>query len=283
MTEELVKGGQRPPADTEPEDTVSGIEGPTEAEPGDLTDSIEEEKMKEEAPAAHELYLFDKDIECPVCGHWFSVKMVRSSKLTMKGLQPDLRQCYYDFEPLWYMIWACPSCCYANFNYQFKQITEDQKDKILRDQLQREKGVLQKLKVIYSSPRTFSQVLKGYELLQANLSFITPDPEQYSKFWLRLSWLYSDAGNTAMYEKASAKALEYYQEIYFNSRTTSADQEARLALILGNLHFRLKNYDEAAKYVHKAIIKRGGNPVVNRQAEDLLEEIKKLKKGGKLT
>jgi len=79
-----------------------------------------------------------------------------------------------------------------------------------------------------------------------------------------------------MYEEATVKALEYYQEVYFNSRSTSAEQEARLALVLGELHYRLKNFAEAQKNYHKAILRRGGNPVVNRQAEDRLAEIKKL-------
>jgi hypothetical protein len=273
MTEELLKGNNRAVVDPKPAERVQEPQPKAE----DLTEAGNYDHEK--APSSHEQYLFDKEIECPICGHRFITKMVRTSKMMMKGIQPDLRQCYEGFEPLWYLVWACPRCCYANFHYQFKQVTEEQQDKILRDQLQMEQGKLQRLKVIYSTPRTFGEVIRSYELAHENFSFRQTDLEDYAKYWLRLSWLFSDVGNTIMYEKASAKALDYYKEIYFNSRTTSAEQESRLALILGELNYRLKNYEEAVKNYHKALVRRGGNPVVNRQAEDRIAEIKKLIKG----
>jgi len=62
------------------------------------------------APAAYDNFLFDKDIICPVCEKNFSVKMTRSSKLRLKNIDPDLRQHFVDFDPTWYMVWACPHC-----------------------------------------------------------------------------------------------------------------------------------------------------------------------------
>jgi len=279
MTEEMVKKKEGSGEADEP-----AVEGrPEQAslpKEDDKLPALSPENAKKDvkAPASHAQYLFEKEMECPVCGQYFAIQMIRNSKLRAKGLQPDLRQCYEGFEPLWYMVWACPHCGYANFNDQFKQVTEEQKDKILRDQLQDEKGRLAKLKFKYSNPRTFGEVLRAYELLHENFSYVRTSSEQYAKFWLRLSWLYSDAGMTELYEQASRKALEYYKDIYFNSRTTSAEQEARLCLIMGELYLRLKNYPEAIQFYRKAIMHRGGNPVVNRQAEDRLAELKKLMK-----
>lgn len=240
---------------------------------------IEVEAGSKKAPESHEQYLFDKEITCPICGQRFTTKMIRNSKLRLKGVQSDLRQCYEGFEILWYLIWVCPSCCYANFHYQFKQTTEELQDKILRDQLAGENSKLQKLKVVYSAPRTFDEVLRAYELLHENFGLVRTSPENYAKLWLQLAWLYLDADNPEMYEKASVKALEYYQDVYFNSRSTSVEQDARLALILGDLNFRLKKYDDSYKYYRKAIVPRSGNPIVNRQAEDRIVELKKLMKG----
>ena len=56
------------------------------------------------APPSDAEYLFEKEIDCPVCGQKFTTTMVRSSKLKLKGVDSDLRQTFEGFNSLWY-VW----------------------------------------------------------------------------------------------------------------------------------------------------------------------------------
>lgn len=230
------------------------------------------------ADPSHQQYLFEKDTTCPICEKNFPVSLIRSSKLKLKTIAPDLRQCYEDFEPLWYMVWSCPHCGYANFYYQFRQVSELLKRSILNEAKEFQDGGM---KVEYSVPRKINEVFKAYYNCYRTLRLAKASSDNMAKFWLRLSWLFQDAGDEEMYCKASSNALDCYMDTYLNTRNTSPEQDSRMCLLLGELNLRLKNYEEALRFYRKAINRRNGNAVINRQAEDRISELVQLnrKKG----
>lgn len=223
------------------------------------------------APGTHNTYLFDSETLCPVCEKKFPVKMVRSSKLRLDKIDSDLRQHFYDFEPLWYAAWICPHCYYANFNFEFKQVSDALKKKII------EQGneLKAKVKVNFSSPRKIDEVFTSYYMILQTLQAGKVDPSKTAKIWLRLSWLYSDAEDDEMYTFTSQQALEAYSESYFNTRRdTSVEQDQRLTLLLGELCLRLDQKEEALKHFRNSIVRKGGNNNLNRQAEDRIQELR---------
>ncbi|PKM75996.1 MAG: hypothetical protein CVU90_14685 [Firmicutes bacterium HGW-Firmicutes-15] len=226
------------------------------------------------ASKGDETYTFDKDTLCPVCEKPFNVKMVRSSKLRLKGHEPDLRQLFVDFEPLWYMAYVCPNCYYANFNYEFKQVNAEIKGMVIKESEKLKK----EFKISFSNPRKLNEVLNSFYLVLHILYLARkPDLSKIAKVWLRLSWLYADADDQEMHRMATEKALEAFKETYFNSsRNTSPDQEQRLALLLGELSMRIDLLEESAKFFRNAILRKGGNAQINRQAEDRIQELKAL-------
>jgi hypothetical protein len=226
------------------------------------------------ASKADETYIFEKDTLCPVCEKTFNVKMVRSSKLRLKGHEPDLRQLFVDFEPLWYLAYVCPHCYYANFNYEFKQVNPEIKGMVIKES----EKLKQEFKISFSNPRKLNEVLNSFYLVLHILYLARkPDLSKIAKVWLRLSWLYADANDQEMYRLATEKSLDAFKETYFNSmRNTSPDQEQRLALLLGELSMRIDNLEEAAKFFRSAILRKGGNANINRQAEDRIQELKAL-------
>ncbi|MDD4801947.1 MAG: DUF2225 domain-containing protein [Syntrophomonas sp.] len=226
------------------------------------------------ASKGDEKFTFDKDTVCPVCDKTFMTKMVRSSKLRLKGHNPDLRQLFIDFDPIWYMVYVCPHCHYANFNYEFKQVSAEIKGMILK-----EKDNLKKqFNISFSESRRLNEVLNSFYLVLHILYLAKkPDQARIAKVWLRLSWLYEDADDQEMYRLSTEKALEAFKETYFNSRrNTSPEQEQRLALLLGELSMRIDQLDDAAKFFRNAILRKGGNATINRQAEDRIQELKTL-------
>ena len=102
-----------------------------------------------------------------------------------------------------------------------------------------------------------------------------PDNSKIAKIWLRLSWLYGDAGDQDMFRLATEKAIECYKDTYYNGmRNTSEDQEQRLALLLGELNLRLEALEESATFFRRAIMRKGGSAQINRQAEDRIQELR---------
>lgn len=51
---------------------------------------------KVELPSNYSAYLYEKKILCPVCDQTNDVKLIRSSKIKLKQVEPDYRQVYTD-------------------------------------------------------------------------------------------------------------------------------------------------------------------------------------------
>jgi uncharacterized protein (DUF2225 family) len=225
------------------------------------------------ADPSHQQYLFEKDTTCPICKKSFPVSMIRSSRLKLKAIAPDLRQFYEDFEPLWYMVWCCPHCGYANFYYQFRQVSELMKKCIMNEAKEFQDGGM---KVDFSVPRNINEVFRAYYMCYRTIRLGNASSDSMAKLWLRLSWLFQDAGDEEMYCKASSNALECYMDAFLNTRKTLPEQDSRMCLLLGELNLRLKNYEEALRFYRKAINRKMGNAVINRQAEDRISELVQL-------
>lgn len=223
------------------------------------------------AAASDDNLLFDRNITCPICEQSFSEKGVRSSKLRLNTVDPDLRQRFTDFEPLWYMVWVCPHCYYANFNFEFKQVPDAYKKPLL----EQGKVLKSKVRLNFSSPRKIDEVFLAYYLMLQTLQVGKQDPSKNAKVWLRLAWLYDDVGDKEMLKVASQHALEMFKDSFYNQRRdTSIEQDQRLSLLLGELSLKLGEDLEAANFFRGAIARKGGNATINRQAEDRIQELK---------
>jgi len=215
-------------------------------------------------------FLYDKKVICPICQNVFHTKGIRASRLTLVKTELDLRQRFLNFEPLWYKIWVCPHCYYASFDTEF--LKPAIKEKVYASE--QTKKLQKETNFQFSSPRKVEEVIKAYYLALN----CTQDVLKMGRIWLYLSWLYQDVDDAEMFKKAIQKALQYYQEAYFNvSKENSADQDQRLRYLLGELFLRNGQTEEARKYYFNSIIHRGGNPIINRQAQIRVDELRKNK------
>ncbi len=225
------------------------------------------------APSTHEPYLFDRETECPVCEKKFPVRMMRSSKMRLDRVDNDMRQRFEEFEPLWYTIWVCPHCYYANFNFEFKQVSDALKPKILTHG----QTLQGKVNLTSNNPRRIDEVFLSYYMaLQTLQQAAKPETGKYAKVWLRLSWLYSDVGDEEMFNFTTREAYTNFKDSFFNSRRdSSVEQDQRLNLLLGELSLRVGEKEEAMKFYRDALVRKaGGNNVLNKQAEDRISELR---------
>jgi len=218
-------------------------------------------------------YLFDRKVTCPVCGQSHETKMLRSSKLRVKNIDSDFRQHYIDVDPLWYAVWVCPYCYYSNLNFDYNQLTEAQKKLVLAGMA----DIRTKFPFKFTAPRTMDQVLAAYYLNLQTLQFMKVDQVRLSKIWLRIAWLYQDAGEDQLSLAATEKALSGFSDGYYNSRRDSGvEQDQRMCCLMGELALRLNKTEDALKNFRNAVVRRGGNEAVNRTAQDRIMDLKKL-------
>ena len=245
-------------------------ENPTEC--ADFCKSIQhiEKNNKVALPLNHSAYLYDKKIICPVCGQTNDVKLIRSSKVKLKQVEPDYRQVYYDFDPLWYIVWVCPHCYYANFSADFPNISDRERKRIME--------LSSKVKSTFgtwTNHLSLTQVLTGYYLtLYWFQQTPTPDFTKLGKLWLRLSWLYNDVQEAEMSIAATKKALGYFINHLEDStvKTTNA-QDQYFYLLVGELSLKMGKIAEARNYFRQSIVIKGGNVRMKQQAQNRIQEL----------
>jgi hypothetical protein len=233
-------------------------------------------KYNEMAPSNHATYLFDKKIPCPVCGKIIDVKYIRSSKLRLKQVESDYRQVYTDFDPLWYTVWVCPYCFYANFNKEFPHISDKERKRI--------KELSYQARYNFGSypegPPSLTQVFTGYYLMLywfEQVNTLPLDVEKLGKLWLRLSWLFNDVQEEELSLTATKKALEYFRNL-LNDMTvkTTAAQDQYLYLLVGELSLKMDDIAEAKNYFRQSIVIKGGNMRMKQQAQNRIQDLKSL-------
>lgn len=214
----------------------------------------------------HYEYLTQKNLFCPVCERYFLGYIIRSSKLRLLSTGYDFREHYEDFEPLWYLIWVCPHCYYANYSNEFNQITPESKKSIL------EKSSLIKnnLSFYFSEPRRINEVLTAHYLTLRYLSLSSDfHPEKNASLWLRLSWLYHDVGDWEMFKVANQQALFYYKEVQYKRITSFSFQDQRLTILLGELNLKNNDLEEALKHFRNSIVFTDGEDDLSVHSAEL--------------
>lgn len=233
-------------------------------------------KYRKFTPSNHSSYLFDKKIFCPVCDQAIDVKPFRSSKLRLKEVAPDYRHVYTDFDPLWYIVWVCPNCYYANFSTDFPNVSGRERERI--------KQLSNTAKDTFGSclygSLSLTRVLTGYYLVLywfQQLQTPLPDFEKLGKLWLKLSWLYHDVQEVEMSMAATKKALENFLRLLNESNIkTSPAKDQYLYLLVGELSLKIGQIVEARKYFLQSILLKGGNEHMKQQAQNRIQELKSL-------
>jgi uncharacterized protein (DUF2225 family) len=225
-------------------------------------------------PLKYSDYLYDKKVSCPVCDQLIEMKHIRYSKLRLKQVEPDYRQVYADFEPLWYEVWVCPYCYYANFSNDFLRVSDQERKQI--------KELSDKAKDIFGpyleESSCLSHVFSGYYLMlywSKNATSPSLNLEKLGKLWLRLSWLFHDVHEVEISSAAAKKALEYFLALLNDIRfKTNAAQDQYLYLLIGELNLKTGNITEAKNYFRKSIVTNGGNAHMKQLAQQRILDLK---------
>lgn len=224
------------------------------------------------APEKFNEYIYEKEVKCPVCEESIKVNAQRISRLKQDILTPDLRQKYVDFEPLWYTIWVCPNCNYANFYYDFEGLSQRE----IKTLLSKASELKSLLPEKFSGSHEINKVFASYYLALFCAERYSAPELKLAKLWLQLSWLYQDMEDKDMHMMASLNAFNYYHAAYYSSNLNiSVEQEQQLNIILGELYLLKGESKEAFKCYRLAINKSAGKPFLNNRAQLRIENIRK--------
>lgn len=222
-------------------------------------------------PDSYKNFVTETERECPVCKSSFKTLMVRHSRLNLDRIEEDFRMVYKDFDPLWYSIWTCPSCYYADFTEEFSKTSPS----YLQEAVLGRRDLLRKIfDAGLKEDRTIDHVLNDYYQAMQTLLQKRDNDMALARLWIRLSWLYKDLGDSALYEKASMQAFYYYFESYFKGGTSTAKEDQQMTYLLGLFFEKFNNPQEARKYFFKAIVKPHGEQRINDMAYDKIQDLK---------
>ena len=231
----------------------------------------EDKKPKENIAQKREVdpinNLFDKQVDCPVCGSSFKVKSVKVNAPRMKGQDTDLFIRYDVINPYLYDIWICNSCGYAAMKADFPKIKSFQKETVLSSITPKWKG--------REYPEVFDEntAIERLKLALVNAIFIEAKNSTKAMLCLKIAWMYrllEDKNNEISF---LTQALNGFNEAYISEDfPIYGMHKYSIMYLIGELNRRVGNQDEALKWFSNVIT----SPGVPQKVKDLARDCKDL-------
>ena len=155
--------------------------------------------------------VYEKAYTCPHCGKSFTSWRIFHSKLIPLAdaewmERYDGRIFYKDFDPSWYEIVTCPACCFSAMSGCFLE-----PHMLLRERYAEQlKQTAQSLRINFDAERDLDFVYaQHYLALVCAQGFLQTQRRQLTaQLWRNLAWLYEDAGDKELEQRAAAAAAQ---------------------------------------------------------------------------
>lgn len=221
-------------------------------------------------------YLYDKEIECPVCSHKINIKKLRNSRLRIEKIRDDLRPIYKDFNLYYYSVLSCPDCLFTARRKDFNNFSKSRKRKVRKNFKKLIKNELGKdFKVEYTDPRNINQVFDAHYLALKLYNYTDFYTDKKAFLWRELSWIYEDLDANKLSKKASLKALDNLEEFYFKEDTKSTKKESdNITLLLAVLYYKHGEQNKSLTLLDELIRDTGVNLRQKNKARDLFLKIR---------
>ncbi len=242
------------------------------------------EEVKEEAPFDENDVLFDKSVECPVCGKGFSYRAVRTGKARPIGQDPDLRTKYDKFDPAKYDVIVCPYCGYGVLTKYFTSLPAAQV-KLLRE------GIGGKVHGVANNPiLSYDDAIQRYQLALASSIVKRAKDSEKAFVCLKMAWVIRGKKETlpedtenyddviAQLRKDENEALQAAYEGFVSARQKESFpiagmDEITIDYLLAVLSARFEKYDVASKMIAGILLNKTANNRIKDRARDLKEQV----------
>lgn len=256
-------------------------------------EEVTENVVEESKPIVfnEEDYIFDKTINCPVCGKSFKNKVVRTGRARLVSSDTDLKPIYSGFEPLKYDVFACPACGYAATSKNFVHISQSQIRMVKENISKGFKGIQPS-----GSTYTFQEALERYKLALANAIVIKAKNSERAYLCLKMAWLYRSMHSglpegDSMIEKMRIEFIELEKSFLksaYDGFKTSYSKEIppicgmdidTLTYLLAELARRCGDYENSRAFLSTVLNTRTVSPKVRERARNLREVLSKEMNG----
>lgn len=251
------------------------IFGHPEKEEVDVKDSVEVKPQEKD-------FIFDKVMECPVCGKDFSVKIMKTGKAKLLGTDLDLRPRYVGVDAVKYDIMLCTKCGYTALSRFFPNITMGQA-KLIRENISKSVRLHPYDGEIYS----YEEAIERYKLALANAVVKRARASEKAYICLKSAWLMrgyaehlEELGQTDKIAELKAQEEQYIQNAYngfaearnVESFPMCGMDEGTIDYLLAVLAMRLKKYDVTAKLITNILTSTAGVRTKDK-ARELKEQL----------
>ncbi len=223
--------------------------------------------------------LYPTKTTCPLCGHTFDTLTVFESRLKRLKTDPDQRVRYQDIEPLYYEIITCPNCFLSAASGKFEEVEKRVSNQIMQKvgpyklemyiRTGKDRDTFTVFAIFFLALLCAPAIYDDYQLTTASL-------------WLKISRLYQDVGDDQLFLFATQKALDdyifCYERLHINEK-----QSQQVCYMIGEMYFRLGNYDRARQYLFMAKTNKEGTPLLQRQADLRIDDVREAIEASKAT
>lgn len=221
--------------------------------------------------------LYQLTAHCPACQHDFKTSRIRPKFKQVERMDSDFCPHYKQeaLNPDYYVVQVCDRCGCATTEHAKKTWSE-------QDVAQFNAQVSAHFSSRdYGGERTLAQAIETYKLALLTAQTVNENSRIIAGLLHHMAWLYRYQGNQQQEERYMRFALDAYREVY--ERDAGSDvNDARLIYMMGELHRRLGEFNEAAMHfsrlIHdKRIMDAAMIRAAREQWAEMREQMHKLK------
>ncbi len=233
-------------------------------------------------------FIFDKNIECPVCGTKFTSKIMKTGKAKLVHADKDLRPVYEGVDAAKYDVQMCTCCGYSALTRFFPVVTSAQ-SKLIKENIS-SKVVLP---VFEGETYSYEDAMKKYQLALACAVVKRAKNSERAYICLKSAWLlrgyyesilHNDSVDKAEKDKVPAlkeREKEYLLNAYngfveakkTESYPMCGMDENTIEYLVAVLAVYFKKYEVAGQSVSAILTSISANSRTKDKARELKEEI----------
>jgi uncharacterized protein (DUF2225 family) len=214
--------------------------------------------------------LYKKTILCDQCNSQFETSKVRSSFIRVEKRDSDFCAHYRGINPNFYDVRVCPNCGSAStekFTVAFTRVTKD----VFQDKIGKNWRIQN-----FAGERTWEDALKCYKMALLSAQIRGERDVIMAQLLHHIAWLYrinESEAHSSEERRFLGFALKHYIAAY--EKDMSDFNLARLLYIIGELHARTGDSNEAIKWFGKVVNdKRITDPQMVQMARDRWNDLR---------
>ncbi|MCL1882050.1 MAG: DUF2225 domain-containing protein [Oscillospiraceae bacterium] len=212
---------------------------------------------------------------CPLCGFEFDNHFLLTSRLGRGKTEPDMRIRHTGIEPLHYAITTCTKCLFSTELKIFEETPKRYAENIHKA-LEPYKD--ENLEIKIGRERDMNSVFISFylALICTPLAVDRNQELECAGIHLKIARLYSDCKDKKMERVAFQKSYEAYHHIYTTNSRIDDKLSLQIAFLLGDISYKLENYDDARQYFYKIKTSKKATPTLAKMTDDRIEIIRDI-------